>query len=564
MTQLPSLVAPLFLGAFLSAQTPLTFELVAEGLLDPLHASAPKGDDRVFISEHGGVIKVAKDGVVNAVPFLDLTAKVPPPPAGEAGFFGTAFHPDYANNGYFYVHYTDVNFDTVVERYQVSATNPDVADPASASLVLFQPQPSAYHNGGGIKFGPDGYLYLAFGDGGAGLGPACTAQDTSVLLGKMLRLDVDSAQPYAIPPTNPFVGVPGEAEEIYHFGLRNPWRFSIDPLTGDMYIGDVGAMTWEELDYAPGGAAGLDFGWPLNEGDSCFGFHACSPTTFPSCDDPSFTGPILTATHLSAPFACAMVGGEVYRGCAIPELSGRYFFTDYCDSRIRSFVYDPVGGLQDLRDHAPELAAFYPNSMFITSFGTDGDGELLFVYQATPDLDGKVYRMVAAQTPAGFVDCDVNGKDDACEIAGEPGLDADSNGVLDVCESLELHKTTFSVSAGGPRRMELHPGPAYAGRVYLLAGSLTGTAGIPVGSVTVPLTADVYTNFTIAHPNTPPLQNSFGMLDAQGEAMATFSTPPGAISASLIGTSVWHAFGLITPSGTLDYASNAVKLDLVP
>jgi hypothetical protein len=285
--------------------------------------------------------------------------------------------------------------------------------------------------------------------------------------------------------------------------------------------------------------------------------------SFPTCDDPSFTGPIWTSNHLTPPYACAMIGGEVYRGCALPELRGRYFFTDYCTSLIRSFLYDPVGGVQDLRDHTPELGKFYPLSQFITSFGTDGGGELLFVYQATPDLDGKVYRMIAAQTPAGFVDCDANGKDDGCEIAADASLDLDADGVKDDCQWLSSGAETFSVSAGGFLRLRLRAGAAHAGRLYLLAGSVTGTSGISLGGVTVPLTFDSYTNFTIVHPDSIPLLNNLNVLDPAGNGLALFTTPPGLVSTSMIGVRVYHAFALIAAGG-IDRASNAVALRFGP
>jgi glucose/arabinose dehydrogenase len=546
-----------------AAQTPLTFELVAEGLVDPLAVTAPRGDPRVFVSEHGGVIKVVKQGVVLPAPFLDLTAKVPPPPAGESGFFGIAFHPDYAENGFFYVHYTATNFDTIVERYRVSASDPDVADPASASLVLHVPQPSGYHKGGGIKFGPEGYLYLGLGDGGGPLGPDCGSQNPSTVLGKILRLDVDSAAPDANPPSNPIAGVPGAAGGVWPFGLRNPWRFTVDPLTGAMFIGDVGAATLEEIDYAPGGVGGLNFGWPVMEGDTCYGFHSCAPA-FPVCHAPQFTAPILQTSHAVAPFACAMVGGEVYRGCALPELQGRYFFTDYCDARIRSFLYSPALGVTDLRDHAPELAPFVPSSMFITSFGTDGNGELLYVYQATPDLDGKVYRMVPAQTPAGLVDCDANGFDDACELAADASLDLDGDLLLDVCQGLSADAAALSVGQGGLQRLLLHAGAAHGGEVYILGGSITGTAGIPVGSLVIPLSFDPYTSFSIVHPNTPPLHGNLGVLSAGGNGLAAFASPGGFLPPSLVGLSAYHAYALIDSSGAVDDASNFIPLAFTP
>ncbi len=395
------------------------------------------------------------------------------------------------------------------------------------------------------------------------LGPLCTAQDKSSVLGKILRIDVDAAAPYAIPPTNPFAGVAGAAGEIWQMGLRNPWRFALDPQNGDLYIGDVGAASLEEIDYAPGGVGGLNFGWPLMEADTCYTFQSCVPAT-PACQDPGFTGPILTASHLAAPFACAMVGGEVYRGCALPELAGRYFFTDYCDARIRSLRYDPLQGVSDLRDHSAELAPFYPSSMFITSFGVDGHGELLYVYQATPDLDGKVYRMVPAQPPAGVVDCDRNGFDDACELAKDAELDKNEDQLLDVCQGLSASTGTISVAQGGQQRLDLHAGSSYAGRTYLLGGSMTGTSGILAGAVTIPLTWDPYTSFTVVHPNTPPLLGNQGTLSVAGKGLAAFTAPAGYLPPAMVGLKLYHAFALLHPSGTVDYASNPIPLGLLP
>ena len=549
-----------------ASQTPLSFELVADGLIDPVGIAAPPGDDRVFVVAHWGPIQVVENGVVLPTPYLDISAKVPPPPAGEAGFLDIAFHPNYAENGYVYVHYTDTNFDTVIERYTVSSTDPNVADPASATLIMFIPQTSAFHNGGGMRFGPAGLLHIGLGDGGgpSALGAECIAQDISSPLGKILRIDVDAGFPYAIPPSNPFVGVPGAMEEVFHYGLRNPWRFGIDAENGDLFIGDVGAMTWEEINHAPGGVGGQNFGWPLNEGNVCYPFSACAGT-FPSCDDPSFAGPIYTQGHLTPPFSCAMVGGEVYRGCALPELSGRFFFTDYCNSVIQSFQYDSVLGVQDLRDHTPELGAFYPLSQFITSFATDGDGELIFLYQATPDFDGKVYRMIPATPPAGLVDCDRNGFDDDCEIAKDSLLDKDLDGVLDDCQGLSGDGFSISVSQGGQQLLQLHPGLSHAGKIYILAGSITGTAGIPLGpTVNVPLTFDAYTTFSLSHPDSLPLFDNVGVIHGAGEATANFRTIPGLIQISMVGTKAYHAYALLGGGAVADYASNFITLEFTP
>ncbi len=541
------------------AQTPLTTELVAEGLLAPVHAAAPRGDDRVFVVEQGGLIRVAVDGVVLPTPFLDVTPKLSAL-LGESGLFGMAFHPDYANNGYCYVHYTDVNFDTTVERYTVSAGDPNVADPGSATLILFEDQTNAFHNGGGIEFGPDGNLYVAIGDGGV-QGPDCPAQNLGNMLGTIVRIDVDSAFPYAIPPDNPFVGVPGVREEILHYGLRNPWRFTIDPVTKEMFIGDVGAFTYEELDYAPPAAKGLNFGWPAEEALHCFDFGFCGPT-YATCGDPSFTPPILETSHIQPPFTCAIMAGVVYRGCAIPDLQGSFFFSDYCTGEFQSFEYDQALGITNLQDRTAELAPFFPQSQFVTSFGVDGRGEMLFVYHVSPEFDGKVYRVIPASPPA--ADCDLNGLDDACEIAADAVLDLDQNGVLDECQSLSADTFAVSIADGGTQNFALHAGLGFAGRLYVLAGSISGTTGIDLGGVTIPLHLDAYTHFGIVHPLTPPLFDNQGFLDSAGEASARFTSDPGVFSPSMIGLNVYHAYALVDPVLGVDFASNFVRFQFTP
>lgn len=390
--RLLTLLATVLFAAPLSAQ--VTTKLVATGLNRPLWAGAPLGDERIFVATKGGQIRVVKNGVLLPTPFLDITTKLST--LSERGLLGVAFHPDYAVNGFFFVNYSDLAGDTVVARYSVSA-DPDVADPLSESIVLTQGQPFDNHNGGDIQFGPnDGYLYIFFGDGGSGGDPGCRAQKTTTLLGKIARIDVDSASPYAIPPTNPFIGLAGFREEIWHLGLRNPWRNGFDALTGDLYIGDVGQDLREEIDFAPAGVGGLNFGWKLMEGTLCFGSTNC-PTGTPACNDPSFVLPITELTHASG--ARAITGGTVYRGCAVPSEYGKYFFSDFADNKIRSLNYDVVNGVTNLTDRTAEFA---PGGGLlirnIVHIGTDGFGELLIVDHAG-GTSGEVFKMV----PAGAV-----------------------------------------------------------------------------------------------------------------------------------------------------------------
>jgi glucose/arabinose dehydrogenase len=384
----------LLLGSMLvasSAAAQVTTKLVAGGLQRPLWAGAPEGDERIFIGLKGGQIRIVQNGALLATPFLDLTGDVST--GSEQGLLGVAFHPDYAQNGLFYVNYTDLSGDTVVARFQVTA-DPNVADEPSESLVLAQGQPFTNHNGGDIHFGPDGYLWIFTGDGGSANDPACRAQKLGNLLGKALRIDVDSASPYAIPPTNPFVGVVGMREEIFHYGLRNPWRNGFDRLTGDLFIGDVGQDAREEISFAKAGSAGLNFGWKMMEGTRCNSTSNCDPGT-PVCNDSSLVLPITELFHTNGSFA--ITGGRVYRGCAIPGEYGNYFFADYADHKIRSLQYDAsTGTVSNLTDRTAELA---PGGGLlirnINSFGEDGFGELLIV-DGTASSSGEVFKMVSA------------------------------------------------------------------------------------------------------------------------------------------------------------------------
>lgn len=389
-------LAPLLL-AVPAARAQVTTRLIASGLTRPLWAGAPAGDPRVFIAEKGGAIRILAGGELLPTPFLDLGGRISA--GSEQGLLGVAFHPDYARNGHVFVDYTDTNGATVVARYTVSA-DPNTVDPASRLIVLTQDQPFDNHNGGDLHFGPDGYLYVFLGDGGSANDPACRAQKLGSRLGKILRLDVDSATPYAVPPDNPFVGMAGAYPEIFHYGLRNPWRNSFDRLTGDLYIGDVGQDLREEIDVAPAGSAGLNFGWKMMEGTRCNQTRSCLAGT-PACDDPVLVDPITELLHASGSFA--ITGGYVYRGCACPSEYGKYFFADYVDFHIRSLRYDVSTGLvTELTDRTAELD---PGAglriRLIASFGEDGFGELLIVDESGAG-QGEVFKMVPlAAQPAG-------------------------------------------------------------------------------------------------------------------------------------------------------------------
>ena len=354
----------------------IELQLLASALpyiVDIQHA----GDGRLFFVSQAGTIRVWNGTTVRSTPFLDLSKIVRF--SGEQGLLGLAFHPNYASNGYFYVNYSDTSGDTVIARYRVSA-DPNVADPASAQVVLTFDQPFSNHNGGQLRFGPDGYLYIASGDGGSGGDPQNNAQRLDNLLGKILRIDVNAGTSYAVPSSNPFVNTAGARGEIWSYGLRNPWRFSFDRTTGDMFVGDVGQSSWEEIDYEPAGSGGRNYGWRLMEGTHCF-----NPAS--NCNDGSLTLPILEYSHS---FGCSVTGGFRYRGGG-SAFYGAYFYADYCSGRIWSATPDSSGTWSAVER--------LDTSLLITTFGEDVNGELYVSHHAAA---GAVYRLTGLG--GGFTD----------------------------------------------------------------------------------------------------------------------------------------------------------------
>ncbi len=370
------------------AQTSLRTVRVAQGFSLPVYVtSSPNDATRLFVVEQGGRIEIIKNGTVLPTPFLNITSIVQS--GGERGLLGLAFHPNYASNRRFYVYYTRQPDGAIVVARYTASENPDRANPGSAQTVIVIPHPGASnHNGGCIQFGPDGFLYFGTGDGGSSGDPPCNAQNGMVLLGKLLRIDVNGASPYVIPPTNPFVGDPAFRDEIWAYGLRNPWRFSFDRLTGDLYTGDVGQNTVEEVDFqsaaSPGGE---NYGWKIMEGNNCFSSSNCINP--PPCNSPLFTDPIWTYTHTGG--NCSVTGGFVYRGNLIPSLRGTYFFADYCTAKIWSFQF--VGGtVINFMDRTAELAPRGATINSITSFGEDANGELYIV-----DQGGEIFKILPRQ-----------------------------------------------------------------------------------------------------------------------------------------------------------------------
>jgi glucose/arabinose dehydrogenase len=340
---------------------------VVAGLSAPVHVIAPPGDTRLFVVEQAGRIRIIRDGTLLARPFLDITALVRS--GGEQGLLSVAFDPLYASSGFFYVNYTDRSGDTRVERYRVSA-DPDLADAASAKLILGIDQPYANHNGGLVAFGPDGMLYIGMGDGGSGGDPHNHGQNRGTLLGDLLRIDVRTGDPYGIPADNPFTKDPAARPEIWAYGLRNPWRFSFDPPSGLLFVADVGQNQWEEINAIAAATAGANYGWRVMEGRHCF-----NPT---SCNPSRYVRPVHEYTHAGG---CSVTGGHVYRGTLLTGLQGHYFYADYCDGWVRSFRVKG-GRAVDHRDWALGTLGR------ISSFGQDAAGELYIVSHS-----GRVYRL---------------------------------------------------------------------------------------------------------------------------------------------------------------------------
>ena len=372
----------------------LTTVRVASGLLRPLFVASPPGDlERLFIVEQDGTIRILKNGTLLPTPFLDISDRVQSPADGwanEEGLLGLAFHPDFSNNGYAFVYFTGnggTNYSNLVERYTVSATDPDVADPASRERVIQFPHPTAtYHHGGMLAFGPqDGRLYISTGDGALSpCDPTGNAQNLESHYGKLLRLDVDQL-PYAT-LGNPFDGAVAGRDEIWAFGLRNPWRYSFDRENGTLYIGDVGQFEWEEVNCVEASSTGGEnYGWDNFEGTACPN-PSCGAQGSCALDD--YMGPILEYTLSGG--RCTIIGGYVYRGCRMSDLHGTYFYADLCSGDIDSFRTDASCSVSEQLSRSADLAPGAPLAISqITSFGEDARGELYVV-----DRAGEVFKVL--------------------------------------------------------------------------------------------------------------------------------------------------------------------------
>lgn len=366
MKKLLATVFLLFTSIILFAQE-VDIELFKSGFSDPLSLQHVN-DDRLFVVEQGGKIKIIQgDGTVNPVPYIDISGLIST--GNERGLLGLAFHPDYENNGYFYVNYTNTDGDTQVSRFSVDSGNPDLANINSELPIIGYDQPFSNHNGGNLAFGPDGYLYISSGDGGSGGDPGNRAQNINLLLGKLLRIDVNNpsgGNNYGIPANNPFIGNPNAQEEIWAYGLRNPWRFSFDFTDNTLWIADVGQGNWEEINRVNISESGLNYGWRCYEGNQPFNTQDCPPQS-------ELTFPIAEYSHSNG---CSISGGYVYRGSVYTDIAGFYFFADYCSGLIGT-----VDGSGNLIDHGD----FSGNWV---SFGEDANKELYII-----DIGGSIYKI---------------------------------------------------------------------------------------------------------------------------------------------------------------------------
>lgn len=335
---------------------------------------AHANDSRMFVVQQNGIIRIVQpNGAVNADNFLNISSKITY--GGERGLLGLAFHPQYPTNGYFFVYYNDTGGNITVARYTRSSANPDIADPATEKIILNQPKPFDNHNGGSIHFAPDGYLWVVTGDGGSGGDPNNNGQNKNSLLGKLLRLDINSTGPYNIPPGNPFVGIDG-ADEIWAYGLRNAWKFNFDTASGNVMIADVGQGQIEEINRMPLTQAGINYGWRCYEGNSAYNTTGCAAQS-------TMTFPVAAYNHSGG--RCSITGGYVYRGTQFPALQGKYIFADYCSTQI---------GILNADDSITWTPAFSGNNF--STFGINNQNELF----AAAVNSGKIFRVTTTTLAA--------------------------------------------------------------------------------------------------------------------------------------------------------------------
>jgi glucose/arabinose dehydrogenase len=374
--------------------TQINAKLIAENLENPLYIKNYPGiNNRFVVVEQRGIIKLIENQIVVKIPFLDISDRTHQPlyPADEMGMLGLTFHPNFIENQYFYINYIDQDDFSVISRFRVQD---ELGNPNSEKILIKFKQPYMNHNGGHIEFGPDEYLYISVGDGGSAGDPENRAQDLSNLFGKILRIDVNTDKKYLIPENNPFYNHTNKKKEIWHYGLRNVWRFSFDKKTGDMYLGDVGQNNWEEINFQPSNSkGGLNFGWNILEGTHCY------PEDNQDCNSDNMILPLFEypndANYLKTLIGwnqpdmqgCSVTGGYVYRGQNKPKLYGRYFFGDYCTGKVWSILNN--GSNLDLKDHTHELlVSMNKKEFYLSSFGEDEKGELYIV-----NYSGQIYSI---------------------------------------------------------------------------------------------------------------------------------------------------------------------------
>ncbi len=352
----------------------LGLELVAEGFNRPVqYLESPDESGRMFVVEQSGTVRIIAGGELLAEPFLDISGQISSD--NEQGLLSIAFHPGFAENQTFFIDYTDLDGNTRIERWTVDPADINRADPGTAQTILQVEQPAPNHNGGLLLFDPDGYLYIGLGDGGSQGDPDGNGQNTETLLGSILRIDVDSTsgdQPYGIPADNPFANAEGGRPEIWAYGFRNPWRFSFDRETGDLFIGDVGQGDFEEVSLLPSGSGDRNFGWNIMEGDSCY--------RTDDCDQTGLVPPIFAYSHNES--GCSVVGGYVYRGEEIESLVGVYMTADYCTGQLWGIGLDADGNW--IASNPLETG------LNVSSFSEDNAGNLFII-----DLNGSIYQIVA-------------------------------------------------------------------------------------------------------------------------------------------------------------------------
>ncbi|HMB68079.1 MAG TPA: PQQ-dependent sugar dehydrogenase [bacterium] len=490
ISAVPALLAPLIAGAALlapgSASGQIVANRIASGLSFPVFATSPPGDaSRLFVVEQAGVIRLIKNDTLLAAPFLDISDIVEP--GGEQGCLGLAFHPNYASNGWFFVYFIQENGTqegaSSIRRYSVSGS-PDLADSTSGQQIFWLDQPYTNHNGGTITFASDGYLYLGLGDGGLGGDPQDRAQNGMSLFGKMLRLDVDggddypgdSLNNYAVPGDNPYTMDANVLDEIWAFGLRNPYRFSFDRQTGDLWIGDVGQDCYEEIHFAPGSSTGMEnYGWDVMEGPNCY-------DDLPiNCNrGPCGTGLVDPVHWLSHPLGgIAITGGIVYRG-SIAAIQGEYFFGEFYSADIFSLRHDGTA-VTDTTDWTAILDPPMANINQITAFAEDADGEMYIV-----DAGGEIFRVEIDPTGTGEPEIAKPSSFSLSPVRPNP-FSGTTRFDVRLDRATDLDVSVFT--ADGRRVARLHSGPTSAG-VLPLEWRPRGDAAVPAGVYFVRAEAD--------------------------------------------------------------------------